>query len=90
MTQGKELRPQQALEIGFIDDVAHDDDELISKAKAWINDNPKAQQPWDKKGFKIPGGDSNHQKWCQYFLWPQRWPIKNHAYPAITHILSGV
>ena len=26
MTQGKELRPQQALEIGFIDDVAHDDD----------------------------------------------------------------
>ena len=92
MTQGKELRPQQALEIGFIDDVAHDDDELISKAKAWINDNPKAQQPWDKKGFKIPGGDSNYPKMVQVFsMAPAMANQKSHGnYPAITHILSSV
>ena len=92
MTQGKELRPRQALEIGFIDDVAHDDDELISKAKAWINDNPKAQQPWDKKGFKIPGGDSNHPKVVQVFsMAPAMANQKSHGnYPAITHILSSV
>lgn len=92
MTQGKELRPQQALEIGFIDDVAHDDDELISKAKAWINGNPKAQQPWDKKGFKIPGGDSNHPKMVQVFsMAPAMANQKSHGnYPAITHILSSV
>lgn len=92
MTQGKELRPQQALEIGFIDDVAHDNDELISKAKAWINDNPKAQQPWDKKGFKIPGGDSNHPKMVQVFsMAPAMANQKSHGnYPAITHILSSV
>ena len=92
MTQGKELRPQQALEIGFIDNVAHDDDELISKAKAWINDNPKAQQPWDKKGFKIPGGDSNHPKMVQVFsMAPAMANQKSHGnYPAITHILSSV
>lgn len=92
MTQGKELRPQQALEIGFIDDLAHDNDELISKAKAWINDNPKAQQPWDKKGFKIPGGDSNHPKVVQVFsMAPAMANQKSHGnYPAITHILSSV
>ena len=92
MTQGKELRPRQALEIGFIDDVAHDNDELISKAKAWINDNPKAQQPWDKKGFKIPGGDSNHPKVVQVFsMAPAMANQKSHGnYPAITHILSSV
>lgn len=92
MTQGKELRPRQALEIGFIDDVAHDNDELISKAKAWINDNPKAQQPWDKKGFKIPGGDSNHPKMVQVFsMAPAMANQKSHGnYPAITHILSSV
>ena len=92
MTQGKELRPRQALEIGFIDDVAHDDDELISKAKAWINDNPKAQQPWDNKGFKIPGGDSNHPKVVQVFsMAPAMANQKSHGnYPAITHILSSV
>ena len=92
MTQGKELRPQQALEIGLIDDVAHDNDELISKAKAWINENPKAQQPWDKKGFKIPGGDSKHPQVVQVFsIAPAMANQKSHGnYPAITHILSSV
>lgn len=92
MTQGKELRPQQALEIGLIDYVAHDNDELISKAKAWINENPKAQQPWDKKGFKIPGGDSKHPNVVQVFsIAPAMANQKSHGnYPAITHILSSV
>lgn len=92
MTQGKELRPQQAVEIGLIDDVAHDNDELISKAKAWINENPKAQQPWDKKGFKIPGGDSKHPQVVQVFsIAPAMANQKSHGnYPAITHILSSV
>ncbi|WP_413500946.1 3-hydroxyacyl-CoA dehydrogenase NAD-binding domain-containing protein [Psychrobacter maritimus] len=92
MTQGKELRPQQAVEIGLIDDIAHDNDELINKAKAWINDNPKAQQPWDKKGFKIPGGDSKHPKVVQVFsIAPAMANQKSHGnYPAITHILSSV
>lgn len=92
MTQGKELRPQQALEIGLIDDVAHDNDELISKAKAWINENPKVQQPWDKKGFKIPGGDSKHPNVVQVFsIAPAMANQKSHGnYPAITHILSSV
>ena len=92
MTQGKELHLQQALEIGLIDDVAHNNDELISKAKAWINENPKAQQPWDKKGFKIPGGDSKHPKVVQVFsIAPAMANQKSHGnYPAITHILSSV
>ena len=92
MTQGKALSPQQAIDIGLIDDVAHDNDELISKAKAWINNNPKAQQPWDKKGFKIPGGDSKHPKVVQVFsVAPAMANQKSHGnYPAITHILSSV
>ena len=92
MTQGKELRPQQAVEIGLIDDVAHDNDDLICKAKAWINENPKAQQPWDKKGFKIPGGDSKHPNVVHVFsIAPAMANQKSHGnYPAITHILSSV
>src|ERR1700704_877591 len=30
--------------------------ELLAAAKAWIKANPSAQQPWDKKDFRIPGG----------------------------------
>ncbi|MBO1530116.1 enoyl-CoA hydratase/isomerase family protein [Psychrobacter sp. F1192] len=92
MTQGKALRPTQALDIGIIDDVASDNNELIAKAKAWINDNPKAQQPWDSKGFKIPGGDSTHPKVVQMLsIAPAMANQKSHGnYPAITHILSSV
>ena len=92
MTQGKELRPQQALEIGVINDTAKDNEELISKAKEWINNNPKARQPWDEKGFKIPGGDSKHPKVVQVFsIAPAMANQKSHGnYPAITHILSSV
>lgn len=92
MTQGKELRPQQALEIGIIHDTAKDNEELISKAKEWINNNPKACQPWDERGFKIPGGDSKHPKVVQVFsIAPAMASQKSHGnYPAITHILSSV
>lgn len=92
MTQGKELRPQQAVEIGVIHDTAKDNEELISKAKEWINNNPKASQPWDERVFKIPGGDSKHPKVVQVFsIAPAMANQKSHGnYPAITHILSSV
>lgn len=92
MTQGKELRPQQALDMGIIHDTAKDNEELISKAKEWINNNPKASQPWDERGFKIPGGDSKHPKVVQVFsIAPAMANQKSHGnYPAITHILSSV
>lgn len=92
MTQGKALSPQQAVEIGLIHDVASNNDELIKKAKKWINNNPKASQPWDNKGFKIPGGDSKHPKMVQVFsIAPAMANQKSHGnYPAITHILSSV
>jgi len=92
MTQGKELRPQQAVELGVIHDTAKDNEALISKAKAWINSNPKACQPWDERGFKIPGGDSKHPKVVQVFsIAPAMANQKSHGnYPAITHILSSV
>ncbi|MCC3307759.1 3-hydroxyacyl-CoA dehydrogenase NAD-binding domain-containing protein [Psychrobacter sanguinis] len=92
MTQGKELRPQQAVEIGVIHDTAKDNEELISKAKEWINNNPRASQPWDERGFKIPGGDSKHPKVVQVFsIAPAMANQKSHGnYPAITHILSSV
>ncbi len=92
MTQGKELRPAAAKDIGLIDATATDNDDMLAQAKAWIKANPDAQQPWDKKGFKIPGGDSNHPKVVQVFsIAPAMANQKSHGnYPAITHIMSSV
>ncbi|MCW3006411.1 MAG: fadB, partial [Solirubrobacterales bacterium] len=40
-------------------------DELVPAAKAWIAANPTAQQPWDVKGYKIPGGTPSNPKLAQ-------------------------
>ena len=92
MTQGKELRPAAAKEIGLIDALATDFADMMRQAKAWIKANPTVQQPWDTAGFKIPGGDSNHPKVVQMFMAaPAIANQKSHGnYPAITHIMSSV
>lgn len=53
--QGKELRAPKALSAGLVDELAADTDSLTSAALAWIAANPKAQQPWDQKRFRMPG-----------------------------------
>ena len=92
MTQGKELRPGPAKDIGLIHETASDKADMLAKAKAWIEANPKAQQPWDVKGFKIPGGDPKHPKVAQVFsIAPAMANQKSHGnYPAIIHIMSCV
>lgn len=57
LMQGKKLRPAQALEKDFIEELATDVDDMMAKARDWINKNPDAKNPWDEKGFKIPGGN---------------------------------
>ncbi len=92
MTQGLELRPQAAKDIGLIDATASDQADMLAQAKEWIKANPSAQQPWDKKGFKIPGGDSKNPKVVPMFsIAPAMANQKSHGnYPAITHIMSCV
>ncbi|HEX5484824.1 3-hydroxyacyl-CoA dehydrogenase NAD-binding domain-containing protein [Limnobacter sp.] len=92
MTQGTELRVEQALKKGILNDTADTLEELISKARAWCVANPVAQQPWDVKGFKFPGGDSKHPAIAQ--LWaiaPSMANAKAYGnYPALNHIASCV
>ncbi|MFF0541669.1 3-hydroxyacyl-CoA dehydrogenase NAD-binding domain-containing protein [Nocardia thailandica] len=56
LLQGQRHRVTKAKEIGLINEVVGTVEELIPAAKAWIAANPEAAQPWDKKGYKIPGG----------------------------------
>jgi 3-hydroxyacyl-CoA dehydrogenase/enoyl-CoA hydratase/3-hydroxybutyryl-CoA epimerase len=56
LLQGQRHKPRAALELGLVDEVVGTIDELIPRAKEWIKANPEPVQPWDVKGFKIPGG----------------------------------
>ncbi|MBF6084928.1 enoyl-CoA hydratase/isomerase family protein [Nocardia cyriacigeorgica] len=57
LLQGQRNKPAKAKEIGLVNELVGTVEELIPAAKAWIKANPEGGvQPWDKKGFKIPGG----------------------------------
>ncbi|MFZ4550375.1 MAG: 3-hydroxyacyl-CoA dehydrogenase NAD-binding domain-containing protein [Aquabacterium sp.] len=90
ITQGKELTPGKAKDLGLVTDLAGSLDELIAKSKAWCLANPKASAPWDNKGFRIPGGDSKSPSVVQMLaIAPSMANAKAHGnYPALTHIMS--
>ncbi|WP_280263051.1 3-hydroxyacyl-CoA dehydrogenase NAD-binding domain-containing protein [Nocardia wallacei] len=57
LLQGNEFNAAKAKGIGLVDEVVGSVEELVPAAKAWIKANPdKGVQPWDVKGYKIPGG----------------------------------
>ncbi|MFT4396703.1 3-hydroxyacyl-CoA dehydrogenase NAD-binding domain-containing protein [Gordonia lacunae] len=56
LLQGQRFNPTKAKETGLVNEVVGSIEELIPAAKAWIKENPEAQQPFDVKGYKIPGG----------------------------------
>ena len=64
LLQGQRRKPAAALEVGLVDELVSDPAELIPAAKAWITANPDAAQPWDAKGYKIPGGTPSNPKFA--------------------------
>jgi 3-hydroxyacyl-CoA dehydrogenase/enoyl-CoA hydratase/3-hydroxybutyryl-CoA epimerase len=69
LLEGKRVKPVEALDAGMIDELVAEIDNLVPKAKAWIlenKDNPEARvQPFDQKGYKIPGGGVTSPKVVQ-------------------------
>lgn len=65
LMEGKKLRPSAALKAGIIDEIADSPEDMMAKARAFIDANPNCQQPWDKKGFKLPGGAPHHPAMAQ-------------------------
>lgn len=65
LTTGRQFRAEDALKTDLIDEVVPAD-QLIDAAKKWIKENPEASQPWDQKGFKIPGGTPTNPQLAQF------------------------
>ena len=63
LLEGKRVAPAKALESGLIDATVDTLEELVPAAKSWImanrEDEAAMTQPWDTKGYKIPGGNAN-------------------------------
>ena len=59
LMSGKSFVPAKALENGLVDEVV-EPEKLLDAAKAWLKSEPEASQPWDRKGWKLPGGTISH------------------------------
>src|ERR1044072_870115 len=92
LLQGQRHKPAAARDIGLVHDLVSTVDELLPKAKEWIRANPEAAQPWDVKGFKIPGGSPSNPKFAANlpaFPANLRKQIKGTNMPAPRAILSA-
>ena len=92
LMQGQRMKADKAKSVGLIDELVADRDELLAKAKEWIKANPGAQQPWDKKGYKIPGGDPKTPAFAMNlpaFPANLKKQLKGANYPAPLAIMSA-
>jgi 3-hydroxyacyl-CoA dehydrogenase / enoyl-CoA hydratase / 3-hydroxybutyryl-CoA epimerase len=55
ITEGRQLSPADALKKGLVHEVAPTAD-IVERARQWILKGGEGVQPWDKKGFRVPGG----------------------------------
>lgn len=91
LLQGQRVRPDKALEMGLISQVVSSPDELLGAAKEWIAANAEAVQPWDVKGYKIPGGTPSSPALAQNLpAFPSnlRKQLKGANYPAPKAIMA--
>ena len=91
LTQGKPLRPDEALKGGLVHAVAPPS-EIVNVARNWLLTTPDPQQPWDKKGFRMPGGAAMGPGAMQTFMVGTALAAKltQRNYPAPVAILSAV
>ena len=91
LMEGKQLRPAAAHQRGLIHALVETDTQLQIEAEAWIRKNAKSVQPWDVKGYRIPGGTPSTPKLAQKLaIAPAMLKEKTKGcYPAPEAILSA-
>jgi 3-hydroxyacyl-CoA dehydrogenase/enoyl-CoA hydratase/3-hydroxybutyryl-CoA epimerase len=92
LLQGQEVRPEKAKEMGLVDEIVPTREDLLPAARTWIKSNPEAAQPWDVKGYKMPGGTPSNPKLAQNlpaFPANLRKQLKGANYPAPHHIMAA-
>jgi 3-hydroxyacyl-CoA dehydrogenase / enoyl-CoA hydratase / 3-hydroxybutyryl-CoA epimerase len=94
LLQGQRIRPEKALEMGLVDELVSTREELVPAAKKWIASKAgeDVAQPWDVKGYKIPGGTPSTPSLAANlpaFPANLRKQLKGANYPAPLNIMSA-
>lgn len=90
ITEGRLLRPAQALSAGLVDAIAPDESALIEQARQWIDAHPHAQQPWDARNGQYTLANVKDSQTAQWIAHTTAQMMKRYRknQPAITAILD--
>ena len=93
---GTRFKPAAALDKGLVDQLVGSVEELVPAAKAWLvahrEDADAAVQPWDRPGYRLPGGTPSSPKLAAFlpaFPATLRKQTKGAPYPAPRAIMSA-
>jgi 3-hydroxyacyl-CoA dehydrogenase / enoyl-CoA hydratase / 3-hydroxybutyryl-CoA epimerase len=92
LLQGARFKPAAALELGLVHELAATPEAMSDAARAWIKANPEAVQPWDAKGYRMPGGVPSSPKLAAVlpaFPANLRKQLKGAPMPAPHHIMCA-
>ena len=92
LLEGSNIGAQEAKKLGLVQEITPQA-ELIAAGRRWLLGSPSAVQPWDQKGFRVPGGVGFASVGAtQAFTGATALVAKKtlHNYPAPAAILSCV
>ncbi|MEU9478204.1 3-hydroxyacyl-CoA dehydrogenase NAD-binding domain-containing protein [Streptomyces sp. NPDC048191] len=92
LLQGTQYSPRRALDNGLVHEVAATPEEMIARARAFIDAHPESHQPWDVPGHRIPGGTPANPKFAANlpaFPANLRKQTNGAPYPAPRNIMSA-
>ncbi|MEU4980948.1 3-hydroxyacyl-CoA dehydrogenase NAD-binding domain-containing protein, partial [Streptomyces sp. NPDC021969] len=92
LLQGTQYNPRRAQENGLVDEVADSREDMLAKARAFIDAHPESAQPWDRPGYRIPGGTPSHPKFAANlpaFPANLRKQTNGAPYPAPRNIMAA-
>ncbi|WP_128979552.1 3-hydroxyacyl-CoA dehydrogenase NAD-binding domain-containing protein [Streptomyces roseicoloratus] len=92
LLQGTQYTPRRALENGLVHELAATREEMLDKARAFIDANPESRQPWDVPGHRIPGGTPSNPKFAANlpaFPANLRKQLNGAPYPAPRNIMAA-
>jgi 3-hydroxyacyl-CoA dehydrogenase/enoyl-CoA hydratase/3-hydroxybutyryl-CoA epimerase len=92
LLEGGNISAAEAKKLGLVHEVVPPA-ELVAAAKRWLLGTPSAVQPWDQKGYRMPGGVAFASVGAtQTFMGATALVAKKtlHNYPAPAEILSCV
>ena len=92
LLEGSNIPAADAKKLGLVHELAPAA-ELVDAARRWLKGAPSAAQPWDQKGFKVPGGVGFASPGVTQALTGATALVAKktlHNYPAPAAILSAV